>query len=155
MQIVEAPPAEARRLPKRMRARGHWHRRGAGGCGNLKLYLPYAHVSLERLFASPFSSPPPRRARRPLPLLSQAFIRRMYAPICTRDLALIYLFTRLAGERAGKLTENYTRALPPLVVARRSSVRISIGNTSIVGTRGVDGRYKARFEDSGVFLFEG
>lgn len=79
----------------------------------------------------------------------------MYAPICTRDLALIYLFTRLAGERAGKLTENYTRALPPLVVARQSSVRISIGNASIVGTRGVDGRYKARFEDSGVFLFEG
>lgn len=42
MQIVEAPPAEAKRWSETVGAAAAATGGVPGGCGNLKLYLPYA-----------------------------------------------------------------------------------------------------------------
>lgn len=97
MQIVEAPPAEAKRCWSGTMGAAAAAAGGAGGCGNLKLYLP---LRVERLFAA-------RLLVAPFPLAST---RRMYAPTCTYCLLGAYLFIRAASRteharaRAVKMT---------------------------------------------------
>lgn len=85
MQIVEAPPAEAKRWSETMGAAAAATAGGGGGCGNLKLYLPYA--------SNDFSPPLAR-----LPVVPPLGVHPpdVCADLHSPYLALIYLFVRVS-----------------------------------------------------------